>query len=252
MNCGNVVCDGCDSTAGSRHNQPETRPRRTESSDPGHPVTPPPARRVVAVPSLWAPLHHRPAVAALAAFVAKMQPDAVVFLHAPADIPQQARKAFLNEVAKFRATYRGKIMVHGYTHHDTAAFARLNVLTLPESAPIVPGWLAAAVDLHAQPHPVVRAATADTNVVCGGTGRLRLTGRAVPADHGTMRAWLVFECGTLAADPVAGTLGFGVLEIDGTTVTARPVRVGTDGSFTYRGTRFEPPELRSHGADVLA
>lgn len=47
-----------------------------------------------------------------------------------------------------------------------------------------------------------------------------------------MHAWLVFECGTLAADPAAGTLGFGILEIDGPTVTARPIRVGADGSFT--------------------
>jgi hypothetical protein len=56
-----------------------------------------------------------------------------------------------------------------------------------------------------------------------------------------MHAWLVFECGTPAADPAAGTLGFGILEIEGTTVTARPIRIDTDGSFTYRGTRHEPP-----------
>jgi hypothetical protein len=191
------------------------------------------------VPGLWAPLHHRPAVAALAAFVATVQPDEVVFLHAPASMPRQARKAFINEVATFRTTYGGKIMVHGYTHHDTTAFVSLNVRTLPESAPIVPGWL--AIDLHAQPDVMACAKSTDTNVVCGGTGRLRLTGRAVPADHGIMRAWLVFECGTLAADPAAGTLGFGVLEVVDATVTARPVRVGTDGKFTYRGTRFEPP-----------
>lgn len=80
------------------------------------------------------------------------------------------------------------------------------------------------------------------NVVCGATGRLRLTGRAVPTGNGTMQAWLVFECETLAADPAAGTLGFGILEIDGITITARPMRIGADGSFTYRGTRHEPPQ----------
>lgn len=85
------------------------------------------------------------------------------------------------------------------------------------------------------------AATAGANVVCDGTGRLRLTGRAVSTGDGAMTAWLVFECGTLAADPVAGTLGFGILEIDGTTIAARPIRIGTDGSFTYRGTRRQPP-----------
>jgi uncharacterized membrane protein len=77
--------------------------------------------------------------------------------------------------------------------------------------------------------------------MCGDTGRLRLTGRAVPAEYGTLRAWMVFECGTLAADPAAGTLGFGILETVATTTTARPVRVGKDGCFTYRGTRFTPP-----------
>jgi hypothetical protein len=128
-------------------------------------------------------------------------------------------------------------MMYGCTHHNTAVFTNLNVLLLSESAPIVPGWLAASVDPNGQPD----VATVDTNVVCGGTGRLRLTGHAVPAEHGTMRAWLVFECGTLAADPAAGTLGFGVLEMDGPTVTARPVRIGADGTFTYRGTGFEPP-----------
>ena len=132
-------------------------------------------------------------------------------------------------------------MVHSYTRHDATAFTSTNVCTLPEAAPIVPGWLAASIDLHAQPDVVMCAASADTNVVCGATGRLRLTGRAVPTEHGTMRAWLVFECGTLAADTTAGTLGFGVLEVDAAMVTARPVSIGTDGSFTYRGTCFEPP-----------
>lgn len=198
-------------------------------------------RRIVVLPSLWAPFHHRPAVAALAAFVGAVQPDSVVFLNAPTDLPREASEAFMDEVAALRDTYRGKIMVHDYGNHNSTAYTELNVATLPEAAPIVPGWLAATVELTAQPNVVVGAATAETNVVCGGTGRLRLTGRAVPGEHGMMRAWLVFECGTLAADPAAGTLGFGVLEIDSVTVTARPVRIGTDGSFTYRGTCYGPP-----------
>lgn len=196
----------------------------------------PKLRRVVVVPSLWAPFHHRPALAALAAFVGTVQPDGIVFMSAPVDMPQTS-EAFMNEVASFRTIYEGMIMIHAYTHHNTGAFTNLNVLLLPESAPIVPGWLAASVDPNARPD----VASVDTNVVCGGTGRLRLTGRVVPEEHGGMRAWLVFECGTLAADRTAGTLGFGVLEMDGATVTARPMRIGADGSFHYRGMRFEPP-----------
>ncbi len=53
------------------------------------------------------------------------------------------------------------------------------------------------------------------------------TGRAAPTGDDSMQAWLLFDCGTLAADPAAGSLGFGVLETDGTTVTARPIRIGT-------------------------
>ena len=84
--------------------------------------------------------------------------------------------------------------------------------------------------LKAQPDMAGPDATASadvvSNVVCGGTGRLRLTGHALPTGDGPVRAWVVFECGTLAADPAAGTLGFGILEIDGT--TARPIRIGED------------------------
>jgi hypothetical protein len=201
----------------------------------------PQVRRVVVVPSLWAPFHHRPAVAALAVFTEAVQPDGIVFMNPPGDLPMQAGEVFMNVLAAFRATYRGPIAMHGPTGQNTAMLARVNVAMLPESAPVVPGWRTASVDLNAQPDMATHVATAGANVVCGGTGRLRLTGRAVPNGDGTMRAWLVFECGTLAADPAAGTLGFGILEIDGTTVTARPMRIGTDGSFTYRGTRHKPP-----------
>jgi hypothetical protein len=202
-------------------------------------------RRVVVVPSLWAPFHHRPAVTALAAFTKAIQPEGIVFLNAPNDRSGTTHDAFVDVLAAFRTIYGGMIMAHGYTHqdtdHDIGAFTSLNVGTLPESAPIAPGWRAVSVDLNAQPDVLACAATADTNVVCGDTGRLRLTGRAVAAEHGTMRAWLVFECGTLAADPAAGTLGFGILETDATRTTARPIRVGADGCFTYRGTRYTPP-----------
>jgi hypothetical protein len=46
-------------------------------------------RRLVVVPSLWAPFHHRPAVAALAAFAEATQPDAIVFMNAPATCPRR-------------------------------------------------------------------------------------------------------------------------------------------------------------------
>jgi hypothetical protein len=207
------------------------------------PDAPSTVKRVVAVPSLWAPFHHRPAVTGLAAFAATIQPDAVVFLNAPTDLTRQAGRAFLAEVAAFRDAYQRPIVVHRDTDHDSAdsaAFAGLDVVTLPESAPIVPGWLAESVERTTPPDGGGGEA-AGTNLVCGATGRLRLTGRAVPTQDGTMQAWLVFECGTLAADPTAGTLGFGILEIDGTIITARPIRVDTDGSFTYRGMCFAPP-----------
>ncbi|HEX5405074.1 MAG TPA: hypothetical protein VFX16_22560 [Pseudonocardiaceae bacterium] len=208
------------------------------------PGSDPQSRRVVVVPSLWAPFHHRPAVAALAGFTTTTQPDGIVFLSAPNGRSSQAHRAFIDVLAQFRTGYQGAIMICGHVH-DTDQLASLNVGLnvglLPESAPIAPGWQAVPVDLDAQPDVVACAATADTNMVCGDTGRLRLTGRAVPAEHGTLQAWLVFECGTLAADPAAGTLGFGILETNATTATGRPVRVGADGSFTYRGTRYQPP-----------
>ena len=57
---------------------------------PDGPVT---VRRVVVLPNLWAPFHHRPAVAALVAFVEAAQPDAVVFMNAPAERPRPTRRS---------------------------------------------------------------------------------------------------------------------------------------------------------------
>lgn len=111
----------------------------------------------------------------------------------------------------------------------------------PDRAPIVAGWLVAD-DLATDPGLIESAEIADVNMVCGATGRLRLTGRARPAEHGAVRAWLVFECGTLAPDPAAGTLGFGVLEVTGRAVTARPVQIGANGEFTFHGTRYTAPD----------
>jgi hypothetical protein len=165
----------------------------------------------------------------------------IVFMNAPGDLPTQAHEAFVNVLAAFHATYRGPIAAHSPTGQRPVPFARLDVVILPDSTPVMPGWRAASVDLNAQPDMAAHPATAGANVVCGATGRLRLTGRAMPTSNGAVRAWLVFECGTLAADPAAGTLGLGILEIEETTITARPVRLGTDGTFTYRGTRHRPP-----------
>jgi hypothetical protein len=199
-------------------------------------------RRLVVLPSLWAPFHHRPAIAALAAFAEAVQPDGIVFMNAPGDpSTQEAHAAFATILTAFRATYQGPIAAHDASEQHTATFTRLNVVALPGSASVVPGWRAASIDLQPQPDAQAHAAGVDVNVVSGATGRLRLTGRAVPTGDGTMQAWLMFECGTLAADPAAGTLGFGILETDRTTVTARPIRIDTDGSFTYRGIRHGPP-----------
>lgn len=195
-------------------------------------------QRVLVLPGLWAPFHHSPAVAALSGYVRDTRPDGVVFLDAPEDGPADAWEAFTTVVARFRAASTAPIGVHGGGKAAVTALAGLNVAVLPTLAEIAPGWLAATVSpTEAERGVMACAEAADANIVSGGTGRLRLTGRAVPGEHGGIaRAWLVFECGTLAADPTAGTLGFGVLEIDSTT-TARPIRVGADGSFTYRGTR---------------
>lgn len=195
-------------------------------------------RRVVVVPSLWAPCHHAAAVEVLAAFVGTLRPDGVVFLNAPGAMSRPAREAFTGVLGAVRTGYAGLIGVHGYGEHDAAVLASLRVTVVGELAPVVPGWLAASGDLATEPDVLASAETTGANVVCGGTGRLRLTGRARPAEDGTVRAWLVFECGTLAADPAAGTLGFGVLDVAGRAVTARPVRVGADGGFTFCGTRY--------------
>jgi hypothetical protein len=195
---------------------------------------------VLVLPSLWAPFYHRPAVAALAGYVQATRPDGMVFLNAPEDASDDAWKAFAVVVAGFRAVSTGPIGVHGSGNTAVAALAGLDAAVLPPLAEIAPNWVATSISpTEAQRGVLARARAADTNLVSGGTGRLRLTGRAVPGEHGGIaQAWLVFECGTLAADPAAGTLGFGVLEDDGTTVTVCPVRVGADGSFTFHGTRY--------------
>jgi hypothetical protein len=212
-------------------------------------------RRVLVVPGLWVPWHHRPAVAALAAFAGSVALDGIVFLEATGE---PSWEAFVSVVAAFRAVYRGPIAVHGPDELDSAALARLSVALLPSAALVAPGWRAVPADLVTLPPPppapppatTADAAPAGDSVVCGETGRLRLTGRALPGGDGEMRAWLVFECGTLAADPAAGTLGFGILEIGADTVTARPVRIGADGSFTYRGTRYRPPAENGENTTV--
>lgn len=200
------------------------------------------ARRVVMLPGLWAPFHHGPAVAALASYVRETGPDAVVFLDAPELGSGEAWEAFTVVVAGLRAACTVPIGVHGGSEAEpaVAALAGLDVAVLLTLAELAPGWLAASIGPTEAARGVMACAeAADANIVSGGTGRLRLTGRAIPGKHGGIaRAWLVFECGTLAADPAAGTLGFGVLEDNGTTVTACPVRVGVDGSFTLHGTHY--------------
>lgn len=196
-------------------------------------------RHVVVVPSLWTPFQHRPAVSALVAFVRRVPPDRIVFLGAPAD--RQAWDAFADTLAAFRAVYAGWIGVH-VEDGVPAGLAGYDVTTVAESAPVAPGWVVVshAAQVPQEEGTSVPGGETTANVVCGGTGRLRLTGRAMPAGEGTVRAWLVFECGTLAADPSAGTLGFGVLDIQGATVSARPVRIEADGSFTVCGARYQP------------
>ena len=106
------------------------------------------------VPSLWAALHHRAAVAALAAHDGDDRPDGIVFLNGPGELPAQhqeeASAVFLDVLAAFRATYRGPITVTGPAEQHTAqymaAFARLSVATLPEAASVVPGWRGASID----------------------------------------------------------------------------------------------------------
>jgi hypothetical protein len=214
------------------------------------PATPPgTVRRVVVLPSLWAPFHHRPAVAALTAYVDATRPDRIVLLDAPQDPSDEAWPAFRAVVAGFRTVCCGPIDVHGCGKGGAPELAELGVSVLPPLAPIAPGWLATRGNPMQVDADVLADADAQgANILSGGTGRLRLTGRAVPGVDGrAARAWLVFECGVLAADPAVGTLGFGVLEDDRTCVTARPVRVGKDGSFTVHGVRYAAPERPSAG-----
>jgi hypothetical protein len=196
------------------------------------------------LPGLWAPLHHRLGVAALIAFVRDTRPDSVVFLDAPVGGPHEVWEAFTAVVAGFRAVYSGPISTRlgASGRQPVATLAALEVTALSPLAQVALGWLAASDNPRDATDGVVGCAKeAGGNIVCGDTGRLRLTGRAVPDDDGSVRAWLVFECGTLGADPAAGTLGFGVLEDNGATVSACPVRMGRDGSFTVHGVRHTAP-----------
>lgn len=78
------------------------------------------ARRVVVVPSLWAPFHHMAAVEAVAAFVATVRPDGVVFMNVPGQMSGQALEALTDVVAGFRAGYAGPIGVHGHGAQERA------------------------------------------------------------------------------------------------------------------------------------
>lgn len=200
------------------------------------------------LPALWAPLHHRPALAALSAFVGDTRPDTVVFLDAPDPGPGELWEAFTDVLHGFRAVYDGPITVcptndttTGHTRHDTD-LATLRVSVVPSLTALAPGWLAAPDNpMRADGGVIGAAQQAGSSLVSGATGRLRITGLAVPADGGGARVWLVFECGTLAEDRHAGTLGFGVLEDNRGDFKAYPVRVGADGSFTFHHTRYAAP-----------
>lgn len=223
-------------------NQPDTADNKAgEKAD---------MRRVVVAPSLWAPFHHVAAIESLAAFIGTVRPHGVVFMNASGEMSDQTRVAFTEVIAGFRAGYTGRIGVHGYGEHDTGALASLRVTVVADLAPIVPGWLAAPGDLTTRRDVITCAESTGANLVCGTTGRFRLTGRARPAADGGVRAWLVFECGTLAADPAAGTLGFGVLEGSGRAACARPIRVGADGGFIFHGTRYTAPARANLAGDT--
>jgi hypothetical protein len=220
-----VCYDGAD----TRSTVGVTRKEQVETHDRGS--------RLVILPGLWAPRHHRAAVATLTAFVGQVRPDGLVLLDAPASGPRQVVEAFAVVVAGFRAVYSGPIGAR----YDGGVRppAALGVTVLTPLSPLCPGWTVAPHDAA-----VGRGRAAEYlrgpsgGVVRGDTGRLRLIGRAVPGvDGGPVQAWLVLECGTLAADPDAGTLGFGVLEHDGVVTTAYPVRIGADGSFTFHRRR---------------
>ncbi len=194
---------------------------------------------VVVLPALWAPLHHRPAIVALSEFVQNYLPDKLMFLSGPSGMSEEARAGFITAVAGFREVYAGPVGVQDCDAREAERLRAMDVAILPGWSPVVPGWMTMPPDpTQAESGPMRRAQDAGENLVSGGTGRLRLTGRAIPAqDGGVARAWLVLECGTLAADPASGTLGFGVLETINGFTTARPVSVGANGSFTFHGTR---------------
>jgi len=206
------------------------------------------SRRVVVLPGLCAPLHHKPALATIAGFVRDTRPDALVLLHGPAGMDPAGRGAFGSVVADLRAAYPGMIGVYDCDPPYVAELAAWGVTVLPATMELAPGWQAAQeIPTSTGGATVASAEAAGANLLCGGTGRLRLTGRADPAADGGVRARLVFECGTLAADPAAGTLGFGVLETVGGTTNALPVQVGANGAFTHHGIRYMPPPDQAAG-----
>lgn len=148
-----------------------TRDARDSSATVNAPDTPDNnARRVVVAPSLWAPFHHVAAVESLAAFVATVRPRGVVFMDAPGEISEQAPEAFTDVLARFRASYTGRIGVHGYgEHHEhgTGALASLRVTVMANLAPIVPGWLAAPCDITTRPGLIACAETTGADWCAG-------------------------------------------------------------------------------------
>ncbi|GAA5168936.1 hypothetical protein GCM10023321_63720 [Pseudonocardia eucalypti] len=199
-----------------------------------------PALQVVVLPRLWAPMHHHLAVTALTSFVGNIQPDAVAFLNPPGPEIGEMWQAFTGVLEGFRAVYEGPILTRFSDNQRVRAadLAALRVSVIAPLAPIAPGWLAGPDNpMQADGGVIGCAQQAGSSLVCGGTGRLRITGRAAPAKGGGSDVWLVFECGSLAEDRHTGTLGFGVLEDNAGDIKAYPVRIDADGAFTLHGIR---------------
>lgn len=207
------------------------------------------------LPRLGAPGHHRAAVAGLTTFVRDAPPAGLVFLDAPPPTAGQAWDAFADVVAGFRAVYAGPIGVHqphrrhGEPPPDHRAsrgpvgldgLGGLEITPLPALAPVAAGWVTAPPDPARAPGGVIGCAQrADTCMATASTGRMRLTARAEPGTGGRARSWIAMECGTLAADPKPGTLGFALLAADindgARVATAYPIWMDPDGSFTHHG-----------------